>query len=127
MLGIETRLSTALHSQIDGQTEHINQKLEQYLWFFIDHKQKNWPEWLVSAEFAVNDNIYLATKEYPFMANYRRELQMGADIRRKGKAEKAMEFIKEIKRIQKEISIALKRAQKKIKIQVDKEKREVKV
>ena len=31
MLGIQTRLLTAFHPQIDGQTEHMNQELEQYL------------------------------------------------------------------------------------------------
>jgi len=36
----------------------------------------------------------LATKVSPFIANYRRELQMRADIRKKGKVEKAMEFVK---------------------------------
>ena len=44
MLGIETKLLTALHPQTDGQTERINQKLEQYLRFFVDHRQNNWPE-----------------------------------------------------------------------------------
>ena len=41
MLGIETKLSTLFHLQTDDQIERINQKLEQYLWFFIDHRQKN--------------------------------------------------------------------------------------
>jgi len=31
MLGIQTKLLTAFHSQTDGQTEHMNQELEQYL------------------------------------------------------------------------------------------------
>ena len=41
MLGIRTKLSSAFHSQTDGQTERMNQELEQYLWFFVDHRQKN--------------------------------------------------------------------------------------
>jgi len=40
LLGIQTKLSTAYHPQIDRQTERINQELEQYLRVFIDHRQE---------------------------------------------------------------------------------------
>jgi len=58
MLGIKTKLSMVFHPQTDRQTERMNQELEQYLWFFIENRQKNWPEWLVAAEFAVNNKVY---------------------------------------------------------------------
>ena len=99
MLRVETKLSTVFHLQIDGQTKRMNQELEQYLRFFIDYKQKDWPEWLASAEFAVNNKTHSATKVSPFMANYGRELRMETDIRKKEKVEKAMEFVERIKKI----------------------------
>jgi len=85
MLGIETKLSTVFHPQTDGQTERINQELEQYLQFFVDHWQKDWPEWSALAEFAVNNKVHTATKVSSFMANYRRKLRMGEILGGKGK------------------------------------------
>ena len=37
MLGIERKMSTVFYPQTDGQTERVNQELEQYLRIFIDH------------------------------------------------------------------------------------------
>jgi len=62
----------------------------------------------------------------PFIANYGRELRMEIDLRRKGKMEKAMEFVKRMRRIQEEVEAVLKRAQEEIKRQVDKERKEAK-
>ena len=109
MLGIETKLSTAFHLQIDGQMEQMNQKLEQYLRFFIEHRQKDWPEWLVSAEFAVNNKTHTATKVSPFMANYGRKLRMGGDIRKKGKVESVTEFVEKMKKVHEEVGAALRK------------------
>ena len=44
ILGIEMKLSTLFNPQIDDQTEKMNQELEQYLKFFVNHRQKDWPE-----------------------------------------------------------------------------------
>jgi len=69
MLGIKSKLSTVFHPQTDGQTERVNQKLEQYLKMFIDHRQEQWPEWLGTAEFAYNNKVHSSTQTMPFKAN----------------------------------------------------------
>ena len=126
MLGIETRLSTVFYPQTDGQTEQINQELEQYLRFFVNHRQKDWPEWLASAEFAVNNKAHLATKVSLFMVNYKRELRMGGDIRKREKVEKAMEFAERIKKVHEEAEATLTKAQEDMKSQADKRRKETK-
>ena len=102
----------------------MNQELEQYLRFFVNHRQKDWPEWLVSAEFAVNNKVHIATKVLPFMANYGRDLRMGGDIRKKGKMEKAMEFVERMKRVQEKAGAALKKTQKEMKRYADRNRKE---
>ena len=43
------------------------------------------------------------------VATTRRELRIEANIRRKGKMEKATEFVKRMKKVQKEVGAALRR------------------
>jgi len=124
MLGIKTKLSTAFHPQTDGQTERMNQELEQYLRFFIKHRQKDWPEWLVAAEFAINNKVHTATKVLSFMANYGKELRMGGDIRRKGKVQSATEFVEKMKKVQEEAEAALRKTQEEMKKYVDRGRKE---
>ena len=47
----------------------------------------------------VNNKTYSTTKVSPFMVNYDRELRMRVDIRKKGKVEKAMEFVERMKKM----------------------------
>jgi len=126
MLGIEMRLSTVFHPQTNGQTERMNQELEQYLRFFVDHRQKDWLEWLASVEFVVNNKAHTATKVSSFMANYGRELKMRGNIRKRGKVEKAMKFVKRMKKVHEEAGAVLKKAQENMKRQTDKERKETK-
>jgi len=60
----------------------------------------------------------------PFMANYRRELRKGIDVRRKEKMKKVMEFSE---RIKKGAEIALKRVQEEMKQQADRRRNEAEV
>jgi len=106
--------------------EQINQELEQYLRFFVDHRQKDWLEWLALVEFAVNNKAHTTTKVLSFIANYRRELKMGSNIRKREKVEKVMEFVERMKKVHEEAGAVLKKAQEDMKKQADKERKETK-
>ena len=55
---IKLTTSTAYHPQTDGQTEHVNQKMEQFLHLFVNEHQDDWDELLPLGEFAYNNHIY---------------------------------------------------------------------
>ncbi len=46
------------HPQTDGQTEHVNQCVEQYLWNFWSYQQDNWVDWIGPAEFQYTNLIH---------------------------------------------------------------------
>ena len=125
MLGIKSKLSTVFHPQTDGQTERVNQELEQYLRMFIDHRQEQWPEWLGTAEFAYNNKAHSSTKTSPFKANYGQDPRMGFEGRKKGKYVGAEKFIKKMKEIQEEAKAALEKAQADIKKYADRKRSDV--
>ena len=125
ILGIETKLSTAFYPQTDGQTERINQELEQYLHMFIDHRQEQWPEWLGTAEFAYNNKVHTGTKVSPFKANQGQDPRMGFELRKKGKYKGAEKFAERMRKVQEEAKAALQKAQEDMKQYADRERGEV--
>ena len=126
ILEIETKLSMAYHPQTDGQIKRTNQKLEQYLRMYVNHRQNNWSEWLAMAEFAFNNKVHTATKMSLFQVNYGKEPRIGFDIRKKRKNEKAEEFAREMKERHKETRVALMKSQEKMKRQADRIRKEAK-
>ena len=110
LLGIQTKLLTVYHPQMNRQTKRINQELEQYLKIFINHRQEQWPDQLGIAEFIYNNKIHLATKVLLFKANYSQDLRMGFEGRRKRKYKAVKKFIEKIQKIQKEARTVLRKA-----------------
>ena len=66
LLYIKSNLSTSFHPQTDGQTERVNQILEQYLRLYCDYQQDDWSSLLPLAEFAYNNSKHSTTKYSPF-------------------------------------------------------------
>ena len=54
-LRIEVAVSTAYHLQTDGQTERVNQEVEQFLHLFMNQRQDDWYDSISIAEFAYNN------------------------------------------------------------------------
>jgi len=124
MLGIKTKLPMVFHPQTDGQTERMNQELEQYLCMFIDHRQEQWPEWLGTAEFAYNNKAYSGTKVSPFETNNGQSLRMGFELRKKGRFKGAEKFAKRMEEVQGEAKAALTKAQEEMRRYTDRKRGE---
>ena len=125
MLGIKSKLSTAFHPQMNGQTERVNQELEQYLRMFINHRQEQWPEWLGTAEFAYNNKVHSSTKTLPFKANYGQDSRMGFEGRKKGRYAGAEKFVEKMREIQEEARAALGKVQEDMKKYADRKRLDV--
>ena len=72
----------------------------------------------------MNNKVYAVTKVSSFMANYRRELRMGGDIRKKGKVKSVMEFVERMRKIHEKAKVALKKMQEDMKRQADRRRKE---
>jgi len=79
---------------------------------------------LATAEFAFNNKVHTATKMSSFQMNYGREPRIGFDIRKKGKNEKAEEFVKEMKERHEEAKAVLVKLQEEMKRQADRSRKE---
>jgi len=47
--------------------EHINQELDQYLWFFVNEQQDDWYDLLPMVEFQHNNHVYSTIQQPPFL------------------------------------------------------------
>ena len=69
-LGTKLIRSSAYHPQTDGQTERVNQILEDMLRACVIHYDKNWDKCLALAEFSYNNSYQASLKMAPFEALY---------------------------------------------------------
>ena len=70
ILGIKLKLSTAFHPQTDGQTEVMNQYLDQRLRPFINYHQDNWSALLPIMDYAQATLLHDSTGLSPFQVKF---------------------------------------------------------
>ena len=81
LMNMKQKLSTAFHPQTDGQTEKMNQTLEQYLGIYCNYEQGNWANLLSLAELAYNNSHQPTTDCSPFYVNYGYNLEFTVNLR----------------------------------------------
>jgi hypothetical protein len=69
-MGTELNYSTAFHPQTDGQTERVNQVLEDLLRACVLTYGSDWEKSLSYVEFSYNNSYHASLKMAPFEALY---------------------------------------------------------
>jgi hypothetical protein len=74
-MDIRLNFSSVYHPQIDGQTERVNQILEDMLRAYALKDRKSWDKFLPYAEFSYNNNYQKSLKMSLFEVLYGRKCQ----------------------------------------------------
>jgi hypothetical protein len=123
LLGIKQNPSTAYHPITDGQTERMNQGIEEYLRIFINHQQSDWSQWIALAEFCYNNREHTATKQTPFFLNHGQHPWTGTEVRRETKYHNVEQFKENLDHARQDAQAALNFANDTMKRQYDKHRR----
>jgi len=110
LLGIKPAKTTAYHLQADGQTERVNQELEQYLRLFTSERQDDWVDLLSMAEFQYNNHIHASTQQTPFLLDCGQHPRMGFEPKQPARIEAVNEFTDQMKLALEEAKAALNKA-----------------
>ena len=108
---VEIKLSSTFHLQTDGQTERVNQVLEQYLRCTINYQQDNWTSLLPLAEFAYNNSTYASTQETPFYINYGHHPKIDMLPAWRGESPAVEDFAKQMEKLHTTMKLQLEQAQ----------------
>ena len=119
---MDTKLnfSTAYHPQTDGQTERVNQVLEDLLRMYVMDQPGKWEDYLHLVEFAYNNHYQASAKMSPFEILYGR--RCNTPISWSNPVDRLMlgpEMLKEMEQIVKQVQSNLKVAQDRQKSNAD--------
>jgi hypothetical protein len=113
-------LSSAFHPQTDGQSERVNQVLEQYLRCTTNYLQNDWVKLLPLAEFSYNNSVHASTQKTPFFVNYGFHPKFEVLKLKNSRNPAAENYASVLDLVQRELRLELVKAQENYKKQADK-------
>eukprot|EP00253_Pinus_taeda_P017798 PITA_17798 len=123
-LGTQLNFSTTYHPQTDGQTERVNQVVEDMLRACVMMRPTQWEEYLHLVEFVYNNGYHSSTQLSPFEVLYRRKCRTPSSW---GGPEDRLrlgpDMLKEMEDMVKKVRNNLKAAQDRQKSFVDRKRR----
>lgn len=120
-LGVQQTLFTAFHPQTDGQTERVNQTLEQYLRIYCKYLQHEWRRLLPLAECSYNNAESASTGITPFFANKGYHLRFQATLLQPSQSA-ANGMVKNLNAVHNECREAMAKAQETFKTYADRKR-----
>jgi len=106
-LGIKQKLSTTFHPQTDGESERVNQVIEQYLRICGNFQQDNWTTLLPIIEFAHNARPHRSTHRSPFEVWYGFQPTFKPPLQLQTRLQSVDDCIQYLEQICKEVTAAL--------------------
>jgi hypothetical protein len=104
--------TTGYHLSANGQTEHVNQTLEQYIWMYCDYQQDNWCPLLPLGEFTYNNTLNDTTGVTPFFTNKGYHPSVTVHPERDLTSARAQDFVTDLDTLHQELRNQMTAAQK---------------
>src|SRR6266478_979060 len=111
LLQMELHFMSGYHTEGDGQTECLNQVLEQYLQAYTNYQQDDWSSLLSLAEFAYNNATNEMTRVSPFFANKGYHPSFAAEPNEQVSSPEAQRFISYLDNLHTDLKWSITRAQ----------------
>src|SRR6266446_8537097 len=108
---MELHFTSGYHLEGDGQTECLNQVLEQYLQAYTNYQQDDWSSLLPLAEFAYNNAMNEMTRVSLFFANKGYHPSLVAELNVQVSSIGAQHFISDLDDLHMELKWSIAKAQ----------------
>ncbi len=116
--------TSGYHPEGDGQMEHANQVLEQYLQVYMNYQQDDWATLLPMAKFAYNNATNVTTGVSPFFTNKGYHPEFTVDPQVETSLAEAQAFVADLECVQAELKENIAQAQERYWKNVDKHRME---